>query len=222
MEASRDARMESPGRGDESQHTASQSGQCTDEDTASQGGGAPGDGDQPPEMRQHRFAGRLPTGFSGILESPVFLPMMQVRGTAAGRVARGTAGKRAKPRPPMALQQPFQRALAPQTVEPSPSTSLLAFHPMPLFHAGARAAGSASGAGADPVAASPAAPFPYPYPHNFIAPSRNRQVRSLDLLRAPARVRSAAGGSGGASGACRAACRPARAGRCARPGAITI
>lgn len=91
--------MESPGRGDESQHTASQSGQCTDEDTASQGGVAPGDGDQPPEMRQHRFAGRLPTGFSGILESPVFLPMMQVRGTAAGRVARGTAEKRAKPRP---------------------------------------------------------------------------------------------------------------------------
>jgi hypothetical protein len=133
---------------------------CKEEDG---GGGeeqAEGEAAGEPAPQAPRFpaaAFRGPGAHAGIFESPVLLPMLQVR-----------RSNPAAPPQPICLNLGLPACL--QQVEPSPSTSMLAAYPMPLIHPGGRLPyypGLEEGLCNN---------FPWLYPKNYIAPSRNRQV----------------------------------------------
>ncbi|RMZ55339.1 hypothetical protein APUTEX25_003477, partial [Auxenochlorella protothecoides] len=65
-------------------------------------------------------------------------------------------------------------------VEPSPSTSLLMYHPLPLFQPGAKGPSRASMEAhrdSPPLELAGTMPWAFPYNYTFNAPSRNRQDR---------------------------------------------
>lgn len=114
---------------------------------------------------------RAPGTFSGVLGSPVLLPMLPVSGGSPALWGLGNMQlvlggsvplRRRSPSVP-----PLPHSLL-QQVEPSPSTSMLSSYPMPLFHPGTRLPHYPS--------VDDGYFYPYAYPKNFIAPSRNRQV----------------------------------------------
>lgn len=64
-------------------------------------------------------------------------------------------------------------------MEPSPSTSLLMYHPLPLFQPGAKGPSRASMEAhrdSPPLELAGTMPWAFPYNYTFNAPSRNRQV----------------------------------------------